>query len=349
MNRTQLSEEDKERILHELNDDELDKLIPVTIFLSIIALIGMAGNSLVIHIYRTKFTFSNVQCFVLTLAAIDLFSCCVAIPLEIVTVIDQFTFKPGWLCKLARFVNGVCTNSSTFLLIMIAVDRFRKIIKSFEWQIKAVAAKLLCVASVFLATMISWPALIIYGTETVDVPKFNITGSECGTVNDLKDTSFPGVYTLSLAIMFICSVVALVTLYCLIGRKVRSHVQSMNEGLRNSGSKAYIKNQRTARRTTFVMFLVTIGFICSFLPHLTVRQFKSKFVADGSSTGSEAVYKILTRSYFLNCAVNPIIYSIFDSRFRKACKGEKSPEVTATSDSQTNNQRLTCIQNDTTK
>ncbi|XP_060588107.1 neuropeptides capa receptor-like [Ruditapes philippinarum] len=345
MNKTERSEEEQAAILQDLNNDELDKLIPAVIFLSVISLTGIVGNSLVIHIYRTRFKFSNVQCFVLTLAAIDLCSCCVAIPLEIVTLLDKFTFKPGWLCKLARFINGVCTNASTFMLIMIAVDRFRKILKPFEWQIKASVAKMLCVASVILATMVSWPAIAIYGKETFDIPKFNLTGSECGTDNNVKDTSFPVVYTLTLAILFISSVIILVILYCMIGHKVRSHVRNMKDGLGKAGSQAYTRNQKTAKRTTFVMFLVTIAFICSFLPHLIVRQFKSKFTADGSSSGSEGVYKILTRSYFLNCAVNPIIYSIFDSRFRRACKRKSSGELT--SDSQTHVQRLTQIPKDT--
>jgi hypothetical protein len=205
---------------------------------------------------------------------------------------------------------------------MIAVERFLKILKPFEWQIKASVAKMLCVASVILATMVSWPAIVIYGKDTFDIPKFNLTGSACKTDNNVKDTSFPVVYTLALAILFICSVILLVILYCMIGNNVRSRVRNMKDGLVKAGSQAYI------RRTTFVMYLVTIAFICSFLPHLIVRQFKSKFTADGSSSGSEGVYKILTRSYFLNCAVNPIIYSIFDSHFRRACKRKASGEST---------------------
>ncbi|XP_053401287.1 neuropeptides capa receptor-like [Mercenaria mercenaria] len=309
--------------LKDLNSEELNKLIPTVIYLSIISLTGIVGNSLVIHIYRTKFTFSNVQCFVLSMAAVDLCSCCVAIPLEIVTVLDQYTFELEWLCKLARVINGVCTNSSTFLLIFIAIDRFRKIWKPFGWQIKAVVAKCLCFSSVILAMSISWPAIIVYGQETFDIPEYNLTGSECGTDDEVKETSFPFLYTVALAVLFIAGVVLLLILYCMIGHKVRGHVHNLNEGLGRSRPQVYIQRQACARKTTFIMFLVTLAFVLSFLPHLIVREFKSIFV-DGSSTGSKAVYRILTRSYFLNCAVNPIIYSIFDSRFRRACKRKHS-------------------------
>ncbi|XP_045180245.2 neuropeptides capa receptor-like [Mercenaria mercenaria] len=346
MNNTERTNGQQTPTLDDLNNEELDTLIPTVFYLSIISLSGMVGNSLVIHIYRTRFTFSNVQCFVLSMAAVDLFSCCVAIPLEIVTVLDQYTFKLGWLCKLARFTNGVCTNSSTFLLIFIAIDRFRKIWKPFGWQIKAGVAKCLCVLAVVFALIISWPAIIIYGKDTFDIQEFNLTGSDCGTNNDVKETPFPSLYTLALAILFIAGVILLVILYCMIGQKVRSHVHNLNKGLGRKQSQAYLQNQATARKTTFVMFLVTLVFILSFLPHLIVRQFKSNF-ADDSSTGSKAVYRILTRSYFLNCAVNPIIYSIFDTRFRRACKRKGSEHVSRTNDSSANLHMSTYAKNET--
>jgi hypothetical protein len=80
--------------------------------------------------------------------------------------------------------------------------------------------------------------------------------------------------------------------------------------------------QARARKTAFLMFVVTLGFILSFLPHLLlmlIRQIKSDFV-DGMSETNKAVYKFFLRSYFLNSAINPVIYSICDSRFKAACK-----------------------------
>lgn len=304
--------------LDDLNLEEMARLIPTVIFLAIVGLVGLLGNSLVIHIYRTRYKFSNIKCFILSLSAVDLFTCCVAIPLEMVTFLDQYTFELGWLCKLSRCVNAICTNASTFLLIFIAIDRFRRIWNPTGWQINASAAKFSAVLSIFIAMTLSWPAIVVYGKETFAIPEYNLTGSECSTDDAMKETSFPSVYTLLFGILFIIGISLLVILYCLIGHRLRCHAKRMAEALGRQ-QKGQTGNQTGVRKTTFIMFLVTLAFILCFLPHLIVRQFKSEFMDDSSGSGN-AVYRILTRSYFLNCAVNPVIYSLFDTRFRLACR-----------------------------
>ena len=78
--------------------------------------------------------------------------------------------------------------------------------------------------------------------------------------------------------------------------------------------------KQLAKKTTSLMFIVTVVFILSFVPFLVVvllRHNIRNFVSQLSHSGRVA-YRIFLRSYFLNAAVNPLIYSVYDPNFRKA-------------------------------
>lgn len=85
-----------------------------------------------------------------------------------------------------------------------------------------------------------------------------------------------------------------------------------------------IKRRRTlARNTTYLMFIVTSSFIIAGMPYMILIILSNtidNFVLNLNPSG-RVVYGFFLRSYFLGAAVNPIIYSIFDRRFRHACRG----------------------------
>ncbi|XP_053377661.1 cholecystokinin receptor type A-like [Mercenaria mercenaria] len=82
------------------------------------------------------------------------------------------------------------------------------------------------------------------------------------------------------------------------------------------------RNTRNRYRTTLIMFLVSLAFIVSYLPLLSLLLIVNadKTFAAALTDSERAAYKFFHRSYLLNCAVNPVIYGIWDVRFRKSCK-----------------------------
>lgn len=89
-------------------------------------------------------------------------------------------------------------------------------------------------------------------------------------------------------------------------------------------STASVKSTSTKRtikvtRTTVVLFAVTVAYVISYLPFLilmTVRSVKKDF-EDNLSSAEEVLFKFCVKSYFINNAINPIIYSFFNINFRK--------------------------------
>ncbi|KAL4217765.1 hypothetical protein ACF0H5_022504 [Mactra antiquata] len=215
--------------LADLNKAEVRKLIPTIVYMLTIAVFGIVGNSLVIHIYRTRYKQSNSKSFILCLSAVDLFTCCASIPLEVSTIFEQFMFKHLWLCKLSRSFNTFGTCASAFILLFIAVDRYRKVCRPFAKQIRNTIAKFLCLLSIILAALMSLPAVFIYGKHTFDIPEFNITGTECSTSDAMKGEPFPFINSLMFGVLFITEIMCMSVLYCFIGHEVKKHARKMHK------------------------------------------------------------------------------------------------------------------------
>lgn len=79
------------------------------------------------------------------------------------------------------------------------------------------------------------------------------------------------------------------------------------------------KNQIKVTRTTVVLFAVTVAYVISFLPFLIVMVLRSTIqdFEDHLSSAAELIYKFCSKSYFINNAINPCIYSFLNLNFRK--------------------------------
>ena len=74
--------------------------------------------------------------------------------------------------------------------------------------------------------------------------------------------------------------------------------------------------------TTFMMFILTAIFVVNYLPHLIIISLRA--VSDDLQKGLTGwtlnAYNIGLRSYFMNCAVNSLVYGFCSARFRQECR-----------------------------
>ena len=76
-------------------------------------------------------------------------------------------------------------------------------------------------------------------------------------------------------------------------------------------------------KTTLMLFLITLAYIISFFPYYIVailRQSQPRFV-NQLSDGGHMAYHLFLRSYQLSSAINPIIYSFCNAKFRSFTVG----------------------------
>jgi hypothetical protein len=83
-----------------------------------------------------------------------------------------------------------------------------------------------------------------------------------------------------------------------------------------------VKEDATSKKLTKIALAISLAFILSYLPHLTISlltALKGKFLLPPGPVVS-VVLPIVTRSFAINNVVNPIIYGLMDKRFRDNCK-----------------------------
>lgn len=216
---TNLTEDELNTLLLKLNSEKVLVLLPIIICVIIMMVVGIIGNTLVCIVYIFKIKRAPSHYFILYLAILDLVSCGIGMPSELADLFQPFIFHSGVACKFLRFVLSFTVISSCIILICVAFDRYYKVCKPLKsFPMKKV--QILCLISVIIGAILSWPALVIYGLKKSSTPIPNIYGSECSTSDDMKKTYYPLIYYGTLIFAFLITFSIFVALYVRIGREI---------------------------------------------------------------------------------------------------------------------------------
>ena len=211
-------------IIEKLNEDEVITLIPMILFLSIIGIIGLPGNGLVCYIYSTKYRMSSSRWFIFFLASADLVMCVVIVPSEIGTSLYQYNFTNGAACKITAYLNLWTMLTLGFTLVIVSVDRYRKVCKPLGWQIDFKKARFLSICGIIIGFLIALPVLGVYGIHRYELKDFNVTVSECSFKQTSEGSSFAFYFILFGMVLFICALTTICVLYCFIGKDIKHHI-----------------------------------------------------------------------------------------------------------------------------
>lgn len=86
-------------------------------------------------------------------------------------------------------------------------------------------------------------------------------------------------------------------------------------------SRSSIGHGLRTKQVTLMLFIITVVFVLSFIPHLVLMvtiSIKSDFLKEMSPAGV-AMYNIFLRSFVINNMANPVIYGFCDTKFRCEC------------------------------
>lgn len=210
-----------------LSEEFANSVLPVTIFFGILATFGFLGNIFVLYVYRYKYPPCNFRNFVCCLAITDFVSCLFVFPSEIVGHRMWFSYPRSavWFCKLKTFIVGIAVMTTSLLLLLIAVDRFKKVCRPLGPQISHQIAFRLCVASLALAVFMTTPIPILFGIQHENITHGgeNIEITSCEKDEAYKDTNWMAIYLIIMYYLPIVLFMATTTLlYCIILRKMFS-------------------------------------------------------------------------------------------------------------------------------
>ena len=199
--------------------------MPSFVFTTIMFLIGVPGNALVFYIYFAKWRKTTGRIFILALTAFDMINCFFTMPMELAVLSNFIMFDHGSICKYFRYVTFMMNSGSSFVLAGIAIDRYIRICMPFRPQLRTKHAKVVVFIALIMSVVFAWPALLLYGTQTIPITvpgklHICIIGKTCLYEDHFLATSYPLIFNIVLLIGNIIIDIGLITCYSLIGYQV---------------------------------------------------------------------------------------------------------------------------------
>lgn len=306
--------------IEDINGKFRQRNIPGIYFISLQMLLGLVGNLLVIVLYCTRFKISNYRVFVLFLACLDLINCVLVMPFAILYLYFPINFPSNFICKAGHFIGFFGGVASPLMLVVIAIDRFRKVCRPLKKQITEKQAKMSCTIIVLITLSVTWFTPWFYGNTTVETNIHGIIGTRCFRAESQFFLSLSKWYYNVLMCMFLVVTVFLSVLYYFIMKRVHSHSKYFSSQRKDSVGSCS-KNVQT-RKSTVTFMIITIVYVISTLTHdalAMILHLKSDLECDLTFT-SGTIYYTFFWTVFLNNVSNPFIYGLSDDRFSSLVK-----------------------------
>lgn len=168
-------------ILDKVNNEKTAKHLPVIVYVVTIILFGVLGNYLALSFYgfRAKRTATNILITLLSIA--DLAGCVVLVG-DVFELCYSVEFRSAAGCKLLYFLKDCLLLTSFALLLLIAVDRYRRLCKPFQWQMSITTAKWSALAILVVFGLLSFRNFFLIDVVTGNITRENgdnLTGYFC--------------------------------------------------------------------------------------------------------------------------------------------------------------------------
>ena len=306
-------------------------------------ILGIIGNLHTLLVYGLYYKKNKIRNFVLSLSTVDLLACSVTHPYYLFFFSNTFHWEV-FLCKMHCVVMLFFILYSYGLLTIISIDRFRMIINPLGKQLSYSQSKVVCIGFGLFILILNVPLVFNYSysqKETYSL-ETSLTSKEhqCIANSELFENVWMGILAFyegcCISVCFVLYITLSVFLWikskgvsvkigeycCQLRRTHRcsktcsSPNTSPTENNQNIDTrrKHFVKGMRTS-----LVFLVVTLVSCSMLVSNVVLSLAIVDVNALRKIIHDWVY-FLTVMHLLNNIVNPIIYMIVDSKFRKRSK-----------------------------
>ncbi|KAM9330268.1 G-protein coupled receptor 151-like [Gastrophryne carolinensis] len=295
-------------LYRDLEPSEVGKEITVVLplFLSIICLVGLAGNllliAILIHDFR-KGKCTVVNCLVINLGVTDLLLILFCIPVRIVTYAKQTWIFGGFVCKTTEWFLQSCLTVKSLTLAAIGQARYKHVVtppKFISFSRRQVMLVLLFVWS--LSVLLPLPHLIFtqlrMGQEELtcsfDVPEY------ASNFMNIFSKMYPVLaYVLPMFFTFFCYM-----------RALRRRKERRNR----------VPNPRVlSRKITSMLMSVSLAFDAMWLPEWIVWIW-ARHSNIGTLQPPNALVALAQFILFLNCTLNPGVFLGVSEEFREGFK-----------------------------
>ena len=215
-----------------------------TVLLGLGALVGVVGNVCVILMYNCKMKKRrDDRYFIPWLALVNLFATIIAVTFFITLNSLHANYTSDILCKSLNYFNRVTFVISLVILLVIAIQRYKKICNTFGNRISLFWKRFSIVFTIIASSLISIPMAIFYGVTEVLNTDTNVTEFRCQLRSEAETNSYAryGLYVFHgcvFSLIFII-VTSITSLYLIIGRRIHSNMQTPSKTLSSSTSSLF--------------------------------------------------------------------------------------------------------------
>ncbi|KAM5159619.1 neuropeptide Y receptor type 2 isoform 1-T1 [Callospermophilus lateralis] len=291
------------------------KLVEVRVVLILaycsIILLGVVGNSLVIHVvikFKSMRTVTNF--FIANLAVADLLVNTLCLPFTLTyTLMGEWKMGPV-LCHLVPYAQGLAVQVSTITLTVIALDRHRCIVYHLESKISKRISFLIIGLAWGISALLASPLAIFREYSLIEIiPDFEIVA--CTEKWPGEEKSMYGtIYSLStLLILYVLPLGIISFSYIRIWSKLKNHV---------SPGAANDHYHQRRQKTTKMLVCVVVVFAVSWLP---LHAFQLAVDIDHHVLDLKEYKLIFTVFHIIamcSTFANPLLYGWMNSNYRKA-------------------------------
>ncbi|XP_034044937.1 somatostatin receptor type 5 [Thalassophryne amazonica] len=273
----------------------------IALIYGIVCIVGLVGNTLVIHVivnYTKNDSVTNI--YILNLAIADeLFM----LGLPFMAVQNALLSWPfgSLMCRIVMTVDAINQFTSIFCLTVMSVDRYLAVvhpIRSTWWRRP-------CVAKAISATV--WAGSFVVVLPVVVFADVLKHGGNCSIAwpepEEVWKTSFI-VYTCTVG--FFCPLLVICLCYLLIVIKVRT------AGKRAQATS--LRRRKSERKITRMVVVVVAVFVLCWLPFYALNIINLLVILPGDFRG--LYFFVVVLSYANSCA-NPILYGFLSDNFKR--------------------------------
>ncbi|XP_074806144.1 neuropeptide Y receptor type 2 isoform X1 [Natator depressus] len=276
-----------------------------------IILLGVMGNSLVIHVvikFKSMRTVTNF--FIANLAVADLLVNTLCLPFTLVyTLLGEWKLGPV-LCHLVPYAQGLAVHVSTVTLTVIALDRHRCIVYHLESKISKRISFLIIGVAWAVSALLASPLAIFREYSLIEIiPDFRIVVCSEKWPGE-GQLNYGTIYSVSmLLIQYVLPLAIISYAYTRIWTKLKNHVSP------GAGNDHY---HHRRRKTTKMLVCVVVVFAVSWLPFHAfqlVSDIDSKVL---DLKEYKLIYTVFHVIAMCSTFVNPLLYGWMNSNYRTA-------------------------------
>ncbi|KAI8779038.1 C5a anaphylatoxin chemotactic receptor 1, partial [Biomphalaria glabrata] len=116
-----ITSDERREYLSVLQQESTIAFIPTFVYLGLLAIVGIPGNSLVIIVYLTKMTMKPLSIFIISMAVIDLITCLLILPGILYFLLHMWDFNDPLTCQFFLALIALLVMSSALMLVSIAI------------------------------------------------------------------------------------------------------------------------------------------------------------------------------------------------------------------------------------